>query len=54
MQPSTNWTESQIPDFIRLAVLKLDGASEDDEFDAEAIVQAYVNIVSGACISLGN
>ncbi|XP_042399420.1 anaphase-promoting complex subunit 1 [Zingiber officinale] len=54
MQPSIIWIESQIPDFIRLAVLKLDGASsDDDEFDAEAIVQAYVNIVSGACISLG-
>ncbi|XP_042405084.1 anaphase-promoting complex subunit 1-like [Zingiber officinale] len=54
MQPSIIWIESQIPDFIRLAVLKLDGASsDDDEFDAEAVVQAYVNIVSGACISLG-
>ncbi|URE26434.1 Anaphase-promoting complex subunit [Musa troglodytarum] len=53
MQPSRNWIESQIPDVIKLGVLRLDGAVDDDEFDAEAVVQAYVNIVAGACISLG-
>lgn len=53
MQPSRDWIESQIPDFIRLVVLRLDGSNDDDEFDAEAVVQAYVNIVAGACISLG-
>ncbi|CAL9156743.1 unnamed protein product [Musa hybrid cultivar] len=53
MQPSRNWIESQIPDIIKLGVLRLDGVVDDDEFDAEAVVQAYVNIVAGACISLG-
>lgn len=27
--------------------------SDVDEMDAEVFVQAYVNIVAGACISLG-
>ncbi|WOL06876.1 anaphase-promoting complex subunit 1 isoform X1 [Canna indica] len=53
MQPSRIWMESQIPDFIKSAVLRLHGGSDDDEFDAEAVVQAYVNIIAGACISLG-
>lgn len=31
-----------------------DDTSDGDEMDVEALVQAYVNIVAGACISLGN
>ncbi|URE26435.1 Anaphase-promoting complex subunit [Musa troglodytarum] len=45
MQPSRNWIESQIPDVIKLGVLRLDGAVDDDEFDAEAVVQAYIKHV---------
>jgi len=52
--PSRDWVESQIPGFVKVGVLKVgDAASESDDFDSEALVQAYVNIVAGACLSLG-
>ncbi|KAL6581232.1 hypothetical protein OROMI_007155 [Orobanche minor] len=54
IHPSEDWIESQIPEDVN-NVLKGLGNEIDDiyEMDAEAFVQAYVNIVVGACISLG-
>lgn len=55
IQPSENWIQSQIPDVVKNGVLGLGNRMDDVyEMDAEAFVQAYVNIVVGACISLGN
>ncbi|KAF5944722.1 hypothetical protein HYC85_018799 [Camellia sinensis] len=48
------WSQSQIPEIIQNGVKRLgDEMGDIDETDAEAFVQAYVNIVAGACISLG-
>ncbi|KAK9683476.1 hypothetical protein RND81_10G143700 [Saponaria officinalis] len=47
------WVESQIPELVRNAVEALGDDMIDMEVDEEAVVQAYVNIVTGACISLG-
>lgn len=54
IQPSKGWIESQIPETVKFGVSNMseDGA-DSDEFDAEALFQAYVNIVTGACIALG-
>ena len=55
VHPSNDWIQSQIPEIIRNGVKGLsDEVGDDDEMDAEAFVQAYVHIVAGACISLGN
>lgn len=52
--PSRVWVESQIPEFVKVGVSKVgDTESDSDDFDLEALIQAYVNIVAGACISLG-
>ncbi|KAI4306844.1 hypothetical protein L6164_030088 [Bauhinia variegata] len=54
VHPSRDWIESQIPEIVRSAVVGLgDDADDIDDMDTEAFVQAYVNIVVGACISLG-
>lgn len=54
VHPSRNWVESQIPEIVQSVVKCLKGDENDtDELDAEAFVQAYVNIIIGACISLG-
>ncbi|KAJ7959635.1 anaphase-promoting complex subunit 1 [Quillaja saponaria] len=54
VHPSKDWVRSQIPDIVRNGVEGLgDDTSDIDEMDADAFVQAYVNIVAGACISLG-
>lgn len=54
VHPSRNWVESQIPEIVKNVVKCLKGDDNDtDELDAEAFVQAYVNIIIGACISLG-
>lgn len=53
--PSRDWVESQIPEIVKMGIVSLrDDTSDGDEMDVEALVQAYVNIVAGACISLGN
>ncbi|KAJ4825076.1 hypothetical protein Tsubulata_040463 [Turnera subulata] len=51
VHPSSDWIESQIPEIIKTGVSGL--REHVDEMDAETIVQAYVNIVAGSCISLG-
>eukprot|EP00268_Persea_americana_P044215 TRINITY_DN4466_c0_g1_i1.p1 TRINITY_DN4466_c0_g1~~TRINITY_DN4466_c0_g1_i1.p1 ORF type:complete len:1760 (-),score=299.95 TRINITY_DN4466_c0_g1_i1:451-5376(-) len=52
--PSRDWVESQIPEIVKMGIVSLrDDTSDGDEMDVEALVQAYVNIVAGACISLG-
>ncbi|KAH9702559.1 Anaphase-promoting complex subunit 1 [Citrus sinensis] len=52
--PSEDWIQSQIPEIVKSNVEALrDDTSDVDEMDAETFVQAYVNIVAGACISLG-
>ncbi|XP_073113376.1 anaphase-promoting complex subunit 1 isoform X2 [Elaeis guineensis] len=54
IRPSSDWIESQIPEIVKVGVLRLEeGVMDGDEYDVDALVQAYVNIVAGACISLG-
>ncbi|KAK9159111.1 hypothetical protein Scep_005685 [Stephania cephalantha] len=54
VQPSRDWIESQIPNIVKIGLKDLgDETDNTDEVDIEALVQAYVNILSGACISLG-
>lgn len=54
VHPSKDWVWSQIPEIVRCGVEGLGGDGNDfDDMDAEAFIQAYVNIVAGACISLG-
>ncbi|XP_061351686.1 anaphase-promoting complex subunit 1 [Gastrolobium bilobum] len=54
VHPSKDWVWSQIPEIVRFHVERLGGDGYDiDDLDAEAFMQAYVNIVAGACISLG-
>ncbi|KAF5179420.1 Anaphase-promoting complex subunit [Thalictrum thalictroides] len=54
VQPSKDWVQSQVPEIVKTVISNLgDEASDFDEIDAEALVQAYVNIVAGACISIG-
>lgn len=55
VHPSKDWVWSQIPEIVRSAVEGIGGDDNDiDDMDAEAFIQAYVNIIAGACISLGN
>lgn len=55
VHPSKDWVQSLIPEIVRNCVEGLeDDANDIDDMDAEAFIQAYVNIVAGACISLGN
>ena len=54
IQPSIDWIGSQIPETIKVGVFSMSEEAIDcDEFDAEALFQAYVNIVTGACIAIG-
>lgn len=54
VHPSKDWVWSQIPEIVRCGVEGVGGDDNDvDDMDAEAFMQAYVNIVAGACISLG-
>ncbi|XP_027940557.1 anaphase-promoting complex subunit 1 isoform X2 [Vigna unguiculata] len=54
VHPSKDWVWSQIPEIVRCAVEGIGGDDNDiDDMDAEAFIQAYVNIIAGACISLG-
>ncbi|KAF7143142.1 hypothetical protein RHSIM_Rhsim05G0134800 [Rhododendron simsii] len=55
VHPPKDWIQSQIPEIVRNGIRGLgDEMGGVDEMDAEAIVQAYVNIVVGSCISIGN
>ncbi|CAI9091739.1 OLC1v1026843C1 [Oldenlandia corymbosa var. corymbosa] len=52
--PSEEWIQSQIPGVVQNYLSHLgDEMDEDDEVDAVAFVQAFVNIVVGSCITLG-
>ncbi|GAV64914.1 Apc1 domain-containing protein [Cephalotus follicularis] len=54
IHPSKDWIKSQIPEIVQNGVKGLRSDNGDiDDIDAEVFVQAYVNIVAGACISLG-
>ncbi|XP_010253785.1 PREDICTED: anaphase-promoting complex subunit 1 [Nelumbo nucifera] len=54
VEPSRDWIQSQIPEIVKIGITSLGSETDDyDEMDAEALVQAYVNIVAGACISVG-
>lgn len=54
VHPSEDWIQSQIPEIVQNGVESLgDEMGDVDEMDAEVFIQAYVNIVAGACISLG-
>ncbi|KAB1217628.1 Anaphase-promoting complex subunit 1 [Morella rubra] len=54
IHPSKDWIQLQIPEIVKNGVKGLGvDASDIDDMEAEALVQAYVNIVAGACISIG-
>ncbi|XP_027331009.1 anaphase-promoting complex subunit 1 isoform X2 [Abrus precatorius] len=55
VHPSKDWVWSQIPEIVKSTVEGIGGedGNDIDDMDAEAFIQAYVNIVAGACISLG-
>ncbi|KFK24970.1 hypothetical protein AALP_AA8G049400 [Arabis alpina] len=54
IRPTCDWIQSQIPEVVKNGVSHLQDDMDDMyEVDVEALVQAYVNIVAGACISLG-
>ncbi|XP_020395119.1 anaphase-promoting complex subunit 1 isoform X3 [Zea mays] len=54
IQPTKGWVDSQIPETVRCGISNMsEGTIDSDELDAEALFQAYVNIVTGACIALG-
>ncbi|CAN6838494.1 unnamed protein product [Brassica oleracea] len=54
IRPTSDWIQSQVPEFVKNGVSRLQDDMDDMyEVDIEALVQAYVNIVAGACISLG-
>ncbi|XP_058181037.1 anaphase-promoting complex subunit 1 isoform X3 [Rhododendron vialii] len=54
VHPSKDWIQSQIPEIVQSGIRGLgDEMGDVDEMDAEAFVQAYVNIVVGSCISIG-
>ncbi|CAH9139623.1 unnamed protein product [Cuscuta epithymum] len=54
VQPSEEWIWSQIPQVVQHGIEGLaDDMDNMDEVDAEAFFRAYINIVVGACISLG-
>ncbi|XP_023752890.1 anaphase-promoting complex subunit 1 [Lactuca sativa] len=48
--PSEDWIQGQIP---KVVLNGIKGLTDEMEMDSEAVVKAYVNIVAGACISLG-
>lgn len=46
---------SQVPEIVQNGISGLkDDIQDFDEPDVESFIQAYVNIVTGACISVGN
>ncbi|XP_027163442.1 anaphase-promoting complex subunit 1 [Coffea eugenioides] len=52
--PSEEWIQSQVPKVVQHCIDGLADEMDDaNDMDAEAFVQAFVNIVVGACISLG-
>ncbi|KAJ9539792.1 hypothetical protein OSB04_026298 [Centaurea solstitialis] len=54
IHPSEDWIQGQIPNVVLGGIKGLkDEMADSDEMDCEAVVKAYVNIVAGACISLG-
>lgn len=54
IQPTKDWIDSQIPETVMFGISNMsEGAINSVESDAEALFQAYVNIVTGACITLG-
>ncbi|KAJ4908777.1 Anaphase-promoting complex subunit 1 [Raphanus sativus] len=54
IRPTCDWIQSQVPEVVKNGISHLQDDMDDMyEIDVEALVQAYVNIVTGACISLG-
>lgn len=54
VSPSEDWIQAQVPEVVQKCIRGLNDEMRDtDEMDTEAFIQAYVNIVVGACISLG-
>ncbi|GAB2272646.1 hypothetical protein Dimus_007470 [Dionaea muscipula] len=54
VNPSKEWIDSQLPEIVKKGVEWLkDDLFDMEDVDEEAIIQAYVNIVTGLCISLG-
>ncbi|KAJ3676348.1 hypothetical protein LUZ60_003760 [Juncus effusus] len=53
MRPTRDWIESQVPEFIRIEIGRTGEDSVTGDNHSEALFQAYVNIITGTCISLG-
>ena len=54
IRPTCDWIQSQVPEVVKNGISHLQDDMDDAyEVDVEALVHAYVNIVAGACISLG-
>jgi anaphase-promoting complex subunit 1 len=59
VQPTEEWIQAQIPGIVKEAMLvssKEDGSPElplNSDADLEALAQAHVNILAGACLSIG-
>ncbi|EFJ11009.1 hypothetical protein SELMODRAFT_126964 [Selaginella moellendorffii] len=57
VQATEEWIQSQVPDIIRQAVVQAKGsdagADVTPDLDMEALTQAHVNILAGACLSIG-
>ncbi|XP_078435286.1 E3 ubiquitin ligase [Wolffia australiana] len=53
IQPSVDWVESQVPEIVKVGMTNLSDEITERGYDGEALAQAYVNVISGACISLG-
>ncbi|KZV34947.1 anaphase-promoting complex subunit 1 [Dorcoceras hygrometricum] len=53
VHPSEDWIDSLVPEVVKSGIKCLENEVDDtDEMDAETFVHAYVNILTGACISL--
>ncbi|CAM8913570.1 unnamed protein product [Rhodiola kirilowii] len=54
IRPSKDWIQSQIPEIVKNGVKGLRDEMDDiDDMDTETCALAYVNILTGVCISLG-
>lgn len=53
--PDREWVDSQIPEIVKKSFNDIgDDINDCDEMmDIETICQAYINVVTGACMSIG-
>lgn len=57
VQATEEWVQAQIPEIVKTAVNTInqvgDTATPPADADMEALAQAHVNILAGACLSIG-